>query len=129
MEIVSARHVGQHAVVRRRHELEAEATHFTHAGDEQSWIEPADHVALTLVLAGAEVAAVDDSSVSMDAAAAVAFEAGRAPQRRRMPRRIVPKPLRLREVTRRLVGRAAVHFTLISAVSPNSPTRWITPSA
>src|SRR3990167_1557640 len=70
------------------------------------------------VLAGAEVAAVEDTGVSMDAAAEVAFEAGRAPQRTRVTRRIVPEPLRLRELTRGLVRRSVVHFTLISAVSP-----------
>lgn len=75
------------------------------------------------------LAAVEDAGVGMDAAAEVAFEAGRAPQRTRVTRRIVPEPLPLRELTRGFVRRSVVHFTLISAVSPKSPTRSTTPSA
>jgi hypothetical protein len=108
---------------RARRVLEAQAAHFAHAGDEQARIEPADHVALAFVLAGAKVAAIEDAGVGVDAAAAVAFEARRAPQGWRVTCGIVPEPLRLRELAGGFVGRPAVHFTLTSAVSPNSPTR------
>ena len=73
--------------------------------------------------------AINDAGVGMDAAAAITLETSRAAQRRRMARRIVPQPLRLPELTRGFVGGPAVHFTTISAVSPNSPTRWSSPCA
>ncbi|MDH2351186.1 hypothetical protein QCM80_10950 [Bradyrhizobium sp. SSUT112] len=112
-----------------RRVLETQATHFAHARDEKARIESTDHVALALVLARAEVTAVEDARVGVNAATAIAFEAVRAAQRLRVLRRIVPKPLWMWEATRWFVGRPIVHFTLISAVSPNNPTRWITPSA
>jgi hypothetical protein len=102
---------------------------FAHPRYEQGRIEPADHVALALVSASAEIAAVKDAGVGMDAAAAITLETGRAAQRQRMARRIIPQPLRLPELTRGFVCGPAVHFTMISAVSPNNPMRWSSPCA
>ena len=71
----------RHTVYRRARRIrEVESAHLTHAGDKQARIESADHVAPTLVLAGAKVAAVEDPGVRVNAAAVVALEAGRAPQ-------------------------------------------------
>ncbi|MFN7882738.1 MAG: hypothetical protein ACK5PF_06960, partial [bacterium] len=83
--------------------LEAEAVDLPHSGDKEAWIEPADHVALALVLTRTEVTTVYDAGVGMDAAAAVAFKAGRAPERRRMARGVVPEPLGLGKVARGLM--------------------------
>ncbi|MFX7961298.1 hypothetical protein ABTK60_20635, partial [Acinetobacter baumannii] len=60
--------------------LEAQATHFAHAGDEKARVESADHVALALVLTRTEVAAVEDAGIGVNAATPVALEAGRTPQ-------------------------------------------------
>jgi hypothetical protein len=114
----------RHAVgVRPRRIVEAEPFDLAHARDEKAGIEPTHHVALRLVGAGAKIVAVEDAGIGMDAAAAIALVAGRTAQRWRMMRRVVPQPLRLPELTRGFVGGPAVHLTVISAVSPNNPTR------
>lgn len=114
----------RHAVgVRPRRIVEAEPFDLAHARDEKAGIEPAHHVALRLVGAGAKIVAVEDAGIGMDAAAAIALEAGRTAQRWRMMRRVVPQPLRLPELTGGFVGGPAVHLTAISAVPSNNPTR------
>jgi hypothetical protein len=70
--------------------LETETSDLAHSGDEGARIKPADHVTTGLVLARAEIRAVEDAGVRVDASAAVTFEAGGAAQRWRMARSVVP---------------------------------------
>ena len=74
-----------------RGSVKVETADLAHARNEQARIEAADHVAFALVSASAQVAAVENTSICMDAAAAVALEAGGAPQRLCVVARIIPK--------------------------------------
>ena len=60
--------------------VEAEPTDLLHSRHELAGVEPADHVTLGSVRAGAEIAAVEDAGVGMDAAAAITLETSRAAQ-------------------------------------------------
>ena len=121
----------------RRHAIRAgtrrivkvEAADLAHARNEQTRIKAADHVSFALVGAAAQVAAVKNASIRVNAAAAVALETRRASQRLCMTARIVPELLRLLELTRWFVWGSDIHLTLTSTVSPNSPTRCSTASA
>jgi hypothetical protein len=79
--------------------VEGEAADLSHPRHEQARIETADHVALALVFAGAEVETIEDAGVSVDAAAPAAFLAGRASERGGVARRVIPEPLGLPKPT------------------------------